>query len=145
VPRWIPSALVSAGILAGIASIAVGSVWTLGVDATNHGLARSGSRPDAPTSPTTSCVSSTSTSVRIDWQERSPVTSYAILASTSGPRGTYLLHASDITASPYTTGTLPPGTYYFKIVAHLGAHWSSVRSVVTSPARIISTTMPECS
>jgi len=129
-------ALVAIGWLA-TPGPATASTWTVGVTGGGNASSASDAAPDAPSSVISTCVSSSSNTVRISWSTVQHATAYSVYQATSSATGTYTVVKTGVTSTSWTTGSLGKGSYWFKVAAVVGANWSGPQSAATAQ-RVIS-------
>jgi hypothetical protein len=142
--RTLGALIAATAVLAGSCGAAAAASWSVALSSSSSGQGLSQAAPSAPSAPTAVCVSGSAQTVRVGWTGVAHAASYTVYASTDGATGTYSALASGVTANPYTTSSLTPGTYTFEVAALVGGTWTSARSVASSPARTIRTNGTRC-
>jgi hypothetical protein len=110
------------------------AAWGIGLTAGSSAEASARSAPSAPTGATSACTSALGTTVKISWNVVAPATTYTIWKSTGGA---YTVAASNVTSSPWTSGSLTTGTYTFEVSAVTGTNWAGPNSSPTASRTIL--------
>ena len=104
------------------------------------GEAQAQGLPAAPTGAASSCQSSTVSKVTVAWNTVTHATAYSVFQSTTSSTSGFSLAASGISTSPWTSGNLSSGNYWFKVTATEGSNWSSGQSSSTIEATVVKNT-----
>ena len=134
-------ALITAGpivLLVTIAPPSYGASWPVPLTAGSGGQATSDTGPAAPGGITSACSGLISKAVVVSWTAVPHATSYTIYQSTTSATGPYIAVAT-AGASPWTSGSLALGTYWYEVDAVIGTGWRSLRSAATAQRTIIVT------
>ena len=108
--------------------------WIVGLAAGSGGQAGSDVL-SAPTGVTATCGAGTRT-VDVSWSAVTHAASYTVQQSTTSATAGFSNVATGVTATTWTTGTLPNGSsYWYRVVAVVG-NWSSTVSAAAGPRTI---------
>jgi len=136
--RWLVFAVtLTVGFLAQQPIGGAATNWTVSLNTGSGGEAQS-IAASPPTAAAAKCTSSSARTIIVSWTAPSPstyVTSYTVYESTTGTPGSYTSPKTGAT-SPYTTGTLSAGNYWFEVVAIYASTWSSAYSSATGETTI---------
>jgi hypothetical protein len=121
-------------------AVAAPTQWPLPLAVGSSGSAQSGSGPTTPPAPTAACVGGVgNTQVRLSWAGQPNATSYTVYQSTQSATGPFTAQAT-VTGSPWLSGSLGIGTYWFAITANTGSNWQSVRSAPSAQRTVAAVT-----
>ncbi|HTU38918.1 MAG TPA: hypothetical protein VMF35_13045 [Acidimicrobiales bacterium] len=118
------------------APMAVASNWSASLQLDNTAESGSGSAPDVPGDVMASCTSPTAATVDVTWDAVAGTSTYAVYESTTSSSAGYVLAQGDVSATSWTTDSLPMGTYWFEVAAYDGTNWASADSSATSARTI---------
>ena len=111
--------------------------WIVHLATVNSAEAEADPVPTAPT-PSAACATPTSLKkVAVTWAAITHATNYGVHQSTT-VGGTYTLQAT-VTTTTWTSAALAANTYFYEVVANIGAHWASAKSTATAKRTISST------
>jgi hypothetical protein len=131
-----PAAVVALVVLASAAPPAWASSWSISVRAGNRGQSAAGLAPGAPGKPTAVCNGLVGNKVDLSWAAVEHATGYTIWQATA-LNGTYTSVDTVSGATSWTSGALASGSYWFKVAATVGTHWTSLPSAASGKTTIV--------
>jgi hypothetical protein len=132
-------------LVASGSAVACASTWQLGLSASAAGQARSATAPAAPTGVTATCVSSSQNKLTVTWGAVTRATSYTLYYSITSSSSGFLVAATGLTSTSWSSPSLSSGrTYWFQVSASVGSNWVSPNSASTV-GRQIKNSNPICS
>lgn len=138
-PRWLATGAValvcSVVLLVAVPSVSDASTWSVLLASNSSAEAQSGSPPSAPTGVSASCPT-LGTAVTVAWSSVVNATNYAVEQSTTSSSSGYSTVASGLTGTSWTSGSLSSGSYWFEVVASIGANWASTPSAPSAQITI---------
>lgn len=123
--------LAMVGLVALAAGPAFASTWVSQLAGGSSGESHATTLPAAPTGVAAACQSGTGSKIIVSWNAVSKATGYTVLDSTTSATGSYSVVASGVTTSPWTSGSLSSGHYWFEVTAQVGTHWTSANSAAS--------------
>jgi hypothetical protein len=114
------------------------SIWPVGLAASSKGQAQARSAPAAPTSPSAACSGLLlSPHLVVTWTGVPNASTYTVYQSTTAATGPFVVAATGITTTTWTSPVLGTGGFWFQISATVGSNWVSPHSVSTSGNSVI--------
>ena len=120
------------GVMASTGPAWTATHWTPVLTPGSAGEAKAQTTPARPTGVSAACTSASAQTVKVSWTAVSRATGYTIYEATTSATGTYTSVASGVTASPWTSGTLSAGNYWFEVMAQIGSNWVGTKSTASS-------------
>ncbi len=128
------------GALAIAPAVDAATNWLVHVASSSAGEAQAQALPVAPTGVTATCsVPPVNKTVKVAFGAVTHATTYSIYDATTSATGSYTLLASGVTATPWTSGTLTSGHYWFKVAAVFGTNWTGTQSAASAERTITGT------
>jgi hypothetical protein len=137
--RHAAAAVVLASLLAvspAMSGMASATQWTAKLAAGSHGEATAQGLPAAPAGPAAACVSLFGTTVKVTWSAVPLATTYDVYQSTTSAGSGYVLVASGVLGTSWTTGSLASGSYWYEVAGVIGSHWVGTISAATAKRTI---------
>lgn len=106
-----------------------GSNWVVPLRSGSKGQAAASAVPAAPTA--TATCSLISLQITVSWTAVAHASKYDVYVSSSGSGGPYLLAASGVVGTTWTSPILLLGTYFYKVTATVGTTWTTALSAPT--------------
>jgi fibronectin type 3 domain-containing protein len=110
--------------------------WTVRLATASHGKARGDTAPAAPTGVTAACQGVLlNDKIVVSWSAVTHASAYQVYDATSA-NGTYTTIGSTVTTTTQTVTIATTGSYWFKVQALAGTHWTSPQSTAAGPRTI---------
>ena len=118
------------------------TTWNAGLASGGAAEAQAGGVPaSAPTSPAAACTGIGST-VKVTWNavtlppHGNPALSYTVFESIDSSSTGYIVVASGVATTSWTSGVLAAGNYWFEVAAVFGSNWLGSNSAATGQRTI---------